>query len=141
MLLLGLDGLRVSEARSARVEDLSVERGCGVVMVTRQGGKSQTIPLAPRTAEAIDTLLDGHTTVPILSTSTGKPTKRPAVWRTLRRLAATAVPGKAGSLHTHDLRHPIRHRWIPRQVRRARATAWDLGLGRRRKGHRRRRRH
>jgi len=30
---------------------------------------------------------------------------RPAVWRTLRRLARSAVPAKAGSLHPHDLRH------------------------------------
>jgi site-specific recombinase XerD len=30
---------------------------------------------------------------------------RHAVWRLLRRLAATAVPDKAGSLHPHDLRH------------------------------------
>ena len=46
-----------------------------------------------------------RTSGPIFSTSTGKPMDRPAVWRTLRRLAREAVPAKAGSLHPHDLRH------------------------------------
>jgi len=105
VLLLGLNGLRVSEALGARVEDLTTERGHRVLKITRKGGKLQTIPLAPRTAAAIDTLLAGRTTGPIFATSTGKALDRPAVWRTLRRLAATAVPAKAGSLHPHDLRH------------------------------------
>jgi integrase/recombinase XerD len=105
VLLLALNGLRVSEALGAKVTDLDAERGHRVLRIVRKGGKSQTVPLAPRVAEAIDHLLAGRTEGPIFATSTGKALDRPAVWRTLRRLAATAVPAKAGSLHPHDLRH------------------------------------
>lgn len=105
VLLLALNGLRVSEALSTNVQDLATERGHHVVKITRKGGKRQTVPLAPRTAEAISTLIAERTSGPIFSTSTGKPMDRPAVWRTLRRLARQAVPAKAGSIHPHDLRH------------------------------------
>lgn len=105
VLLLGLNGLRVSEALGAQVADLTTERGHRVLKITRKGGRHQTIPLAPRVAEAVDTLLAGRTSGPIFATSTGKALDRPAVWRTLRRLAATAVPAKAATLHPHDLRH------------------------------------
>ncbi len=105
VLLLALNGLRVSEALSAKVEDLATERGHQVIKITRKGGKRQTVPLAPRTAEAISALVGERQTGPIFSTSTGKAMDRPAVWRTLRRLAREAVPTKAGSLHPHDLRH------------------------------------
>ena len=100
-----MNGLRISEALSAKVTDLSTERGHRVLKITRKGGKRQTVPLAPRTAEAIDRLLAGRTSGPIFSTTTGRAMDRPAAWRTLRRLAATTVPAKATSLHPHDLRH------------------------------------
>ena len=68
-------------------------------------GKDRRYRSRRRTAEAIASLIAGRTSGPIFSTSTGKPMDRPAVWRTLRRLARQAVPAKAGSLHPHDLRH------------------------------------
>ncbi|MHB1772319.1 MAG: tyrosine-type recombinase/integrase [Acidimicrobiales bacterium] len=105
VLLLGLNGLRISEALLARVEDLSSERGHKVLVVTRKGGRRATIPLAPRTAEAIDALVANRSTGPIFATRTGKALDRPAAWRTLRRLARDGVPSKAGSIHPHDLRH------------------------------------
>ncbi len=95
VLLLALNGLRVSEALSARVEDLTTERGHHVLRITRKGGKRQTVPLAPRTAEAIAALTGKRASGPVFPTSTGKPMDRPAVWRTLRRLARKAVPSKA----------------------------------------------
>jgi integrase len=52
--LLALNGLRVSEAVGADIEALGVERGHRTLVVTRKGGKVVTIPLAPRTARAID---------------------------------------------------------------------------------------
>ena len=52
--LLALNGLRVSEAASADIEHLGLERGHRTLTVTRKGGKVVTIPLAPRTARAID---------------------------------------------------------------------------------------
>ena len=52
--LLALNGLRVSEATGADIEALGVERGHRTLVITRKGGKVVTIPLAPRTARAID---------------------------------------------------------------------------------------
>jgi integrase/recombinase XerD len=52
--LLGLTGLRVSEATGADIEHLGLERGHRTLTITRKGGKVVTVPLAPRTARAID---------------------------------------------------------------------------------------
>jgi integrase len=49
-----LNGLRVSEATGADIEHLGLERGHRTLMITRNGGKVGTIPLAPPTARAID---------------------------------------------------------------------------------------
>jgi len=105
VLLLGLNGLRVSEVCGARAEDLGSERGHQVLTITRKGGMRARVPLAPRTAAALEGYLAGRTTGPLLITRTGAGMDRHAVWRLLRRLARTAVPDKAASLHPHDLRH------------------------------------
>ena len=52
--LLALNGLRVSEATGADIEHLGLERGHRTLVITRKGGKVVTIPLAPRTARAIE---------------------------------------------------------------------------------------
>lgn len=52
--LLALNGLRISEALAAGIEHLGVERGRRTLIITRKGGKIVTIPMAPRTARAID---------------------------------------------------------------------------------------
>jgi integrase/recombinase XerD len=52
--LLALNGLRVSEAIGADIEHLGLGRGHRTLVITRKGGKVVTIPLAPRTARAID---------------------------------------------------------------------------------------
>ena len=48
--LLALNGLRVSEAIGANIEQLGLERGHRTLTILRKGGKVVTIPLAPRTA-------------------------------------------------------------------------------------------
>jgi integrase/recombinase XerD len=103
--LLALNGLRVSEALAVDVTDLSTERGHRVLFVTRKGGKRATVPLSPRTAETVDAYLAGRTAGPLFATSTGARLDRGAAWRLLRKLARRAVPGKADSIHPHDLRH------------------------------------
>ena len=105
VLLLGLNGLRITEALSIDAADLDTERGHRVVRIVRKGGKCATVPLAPRTADAVDAYLNGREEGPLFVTATGKRWQRSEAWRTLRRLARDAVPGKAGSLHPHDLRH------------------------------------
>jgi integrase/recombinase XerD len=52
--LLALNGLRVSEALGADIEALGLERGHRTLTVLRKGGEVVTVPLAPRTARAVD---------------------------------------------------------------------------------------
>src|ERR687897_2536809 len=52
--LLALNGLRVSEAIGTDIEALGLERGHRTLTILRKGGKIATVPLAPRTARAID---------------------------------------------------------------------------------------
>ena len=62
--------------------------------------------MAPRTAEAVDDYVGERVTGPLFMTATGKRWQRSEVWRTLRRLARVAVPGKArpSTLTTSDTR-------------------------------------
>jgi hypothetical protein len=50
--LSALNGLRISEALGADIEQLNVERGHRTLRIVRKGVKQVTIPLAPRTARA-----------------------------------------------------------------------------------------
>ena len=59
-VLLGLNGLRVSEACETNVEDLAVERGHRTLRITGKGNKPATIPLVPRTARTIDLVVGEH---------------------------------------------------------------------------------
>ena len=64
--LLAMNGLRISEALGANVEDLAVDRGHRTLAIVRKGGKRVTIPLAPRTGRAMDRYVGERTTGPIL---------------------------------------------------------------------------
>jgi len=66
--LLALNGLRVSEATGANIEALGIERGHRTLVITRKGGKVVTIPLAPRTARAIDLAIGERVEGPIFLT-------------------------------------------------------------------------
>jgi integrase/recombinase XerD len=61
----------VSEASGADIEHLGLERGHRTLTVTRKGGKVVTVPLAPRTARAIDLAIGGRTGRPLFSLRTG----------------------------------------------------------------------
>ena len=64
--LLALNGLRVPEAIGADIERLGLERGHRTLVVSRKGGKTVTIPLAPRTARAVDLVVGERSEGPIL---------------------------------------------------------------------------
>jgi hypothetical protein len=63
--------LRVSEATGADIEHLGLERGHRTLAITRKGGKVVTIPLAPRTARAIDLATGERCDGPIFLPMTG----------------------------------------------------------------------
>jgi site-specific recombinase XerD len=63
--LLALNGLRISEALGADIADLDHNRGHRTLFIHRKGAKTATIPLAPRTARALDLYIGERTDGPI----------------------------------------------------------------------------
>jgi site-specific recombinase XerD len=71
-LLLGLNGLRVSEGCQTNVEDLGFDRGHGTLQIMGKGAKPATIPLVPRVARTIDLAVGELTEGPILRRRDGR---------------------------------------------------------------------
>ncbi len=101
--LLAVNGLRVSEALGADIDALGIERGLRTLTVLRTRGKVVTIPLAPRTARAIDLVIGERVEGPIFLGRNGERLDRHAAWRIVRRLARKAGINKPVGPHT--LRH------------------------------------
>jgi len=101
--LLALTGARISEALGADVADLGHERGHRTLRVTRKGGKTQTLVLAPRTAEAVERMLAGRQLGPLFVTRSGRRLDRHAAAKTIGRLARRA--GLGAGVSPHSLRH------------------------------------
>jgi site-specific recombinase XerD len=100
--LLALNGLRVSEACGVAAGDVSEMRGHQVITVVRKGGKRANVPLAPRTATAVTTLL-GTRSPAADAVTTLLGLDRYAAWRLVRDLAAAA--GITKRISPHSLRH------------------------------------
>jgi integrase/recombinase XerD len=101
--LLALNGLRVSEATGTDIEQLGLERGHRTLVITRKGGKVVTIPLAPRTARAIDLAVGERGEGPVFITQDGRRLDRHGASRIVRRVARRAGIGK--KIGPHTLRH------------------------------------
>jgi integrase/recombinase XerD len=101
--LLALNGLRVSEAVGANIEALGVERGHRTLVITRKGGKVVTVPLAPRTARAIDLAIGERNEGPIFLSAGGRRLDRHGAGRLVRRVARRAAITKP--IGPHTLRH------------------------------------
>ena len=104
MCLLALNGLRISEALGADIENLDYQRGHRTLFVHRKGHKSATIPLAPRTATSLDLYIGERTSGPIFLNAEGdRRLNRHAAARVVRRLAKAAGIDKR--ISPHSLRH------------------------------------
>jgi integrase/recombinase XerD len=101
--LLALNALRVSEACGADLSDLALANGHRVVRIVGKGNQPALIPLAPRTARAIDAAVGERTDGPLLARADGSRLDRHAAGRIVRRLAQRAGINKPISPHT--LRH------------------------------------
>jgi integrase/recombinase XerD len=88
--LLALNGLRVSEATGADIEHLGLERGHRTLTITRKGGKVVTIPLAPRTARAIDLAIGERTDGAVFLAADGQRLDRHGAGRLVRKVARRA---------------------------------------------------
>ncbi len=103
--LLALNGLRVSEATGADIEAIGLERGHRTLVITRKGGKVVTIPLAPRTARAIDLAIGERCEGPIFLAPDGRRLDRHGAGRIVRR-AAPASPSAWDRTHCGTLSSP-----------------------------------
>ncbi len=101
--LLVLNGLRVSEATGADIQALGMERGHRTLVITRKGGKVVTVPLAPRTARAIDLAVGERCEGPIFLAPDGRRLDRHGAARIVRRITRRA--GIAKPVGPHTLRH------------------------------------
>jgi site-specific recombinase XerD len=101
--LLALNGLRVSEAIGANIEQLGLERGHRTLTIVRKGGKIVTVPLAPRTARAVDLAVGERSDGPIFLAADGRRLNRHAAGRIVRRVARRA--GIYKRIGPHTLRH------------------------------------
>ena len=86
--------LRVIEALDADIEALGLERGHRTLAVARKGGKIVTIPLAPRTARAIDLAIGERLEGPIFLDTHGECLDRHAAGRMCGD--SPAEPGSTG---------------------------------------------
>ncbi|MEA2641533.1 MAG: integrase/recombinase XerD [Chloroflexota bacterium] len=105
VLLLAFTGIRISEALGANIEDLGSDRDVPVLRVRRKGGWQDQVPLPANVAHALGLHHGARLAGPLFVTRTGARWDRVAAWRTLRRIARTAIPAKGATFHPHDLRH------------------------------------
>jgi len=101
--LLAMNGLRVSEACNTNIEDMASGKGHRTVTVVRKGGHHELIPLAPRTARAIDLAVGERCEGPILLANNGERLTRCGAYRIVKRLARRA--GIAHRISPHSIRH------------------------------------
>lgn len=109
--LLGLNGLRISEAVAAQASDLGLSGGHRVLRVKRKGGKSGLIPLAPQLVSALEGYLGGRDSGPLLVRvhKTGRAiyplqgVTRESMHRRVKKLARLA--GVNPAISPHSLRH------------------------------------
>ncbi len=124
--LLGLNALRVSEACGADLDDLAIDNGHRTLRIVGKGAQPALIPLAPRTARAIDAAIGERAEGPLVARPNGTRLDRHAAGRIVRGLAKRA--GITKPISPHSLRH-------------AAITAAAVARGRRRGALRRRQEH
>jgi integrase len=92
----------VSEPAGAGIEHLGLGRGHRTLVIMRKGVKVVTIPLAPRTARAIDLATGERTQGPVFAAGDGRRPDRHGAARIVRR----------AQIAKHVSPHPLRHAFI-----------------------------
>jgi integrase len=100
-VLLGLNGLRVSEACATNIDALGFERGHRTLRIVGKGNKPATVPLVPRTARTIDLAIGDRREGPILRRRDGRRLDRRTAHRWVRLIGKRAG---LGIVHPHMLR-------------------------------------
>ncbi len=112
-VLLGLNGLRVSEACDTDIADLGFDRGHRTLRIIGKGAKPAVIPLVPRTARTVDLAIGERREGPILLRHDGQRLDRRTAHRWVK-----AVGKRAGLGHVHP--HMLRGAFI--------MAAFDAGV-------------
>src|SRR3954453_12795361 len=102
--LLLTNGLRISEAIAARIDDLTLTEGHRVLRYRRKGDKRTTAPLPADVLVALDALVGDRTEGPIFATKNGTTPDRVAAWRIVKRLAKTAGIKQPERISPHSMR-------------------------------------
>jgi site-specific recombinase XerD len=100
--LLGLSGLRISEACGLDVDSLTIEQGYDVIRFIGKGDKPAIVPLPLPVTRAVRELIGTRTDGPLLLNHNGSRMDRAAASRILDRLAAAA------SIDKHVPPHALR---------------------------------
>jgi site-specific recombinase XerD len=111
--LLGMIGLRVSEACAANITDIRYESGYELLHVIGKGAKPADIPLPIPVLRAVREATAGRSSGPILRTRSGRRMERAAASRALTRVArAAGVTRHISPTRTapHLLHHRARRR-------------------------------
>ena len=95
-VLLGLNGLRDSEACDTNIDDLGFDRGHRTLRIIGKGNKPAVIPLVPRTARTIDLAIGERRDGPILIRLDGARLDRRTAHRWVR-----SIGKRAGLGHVH----------------------------------------
>lgn len=102
--LLTFCGLRISEALNAEIRDYGHDHGHRVLKITRKGGKTARVALAPVVVRTLDAYLNGRTTGRVFVNRDGAgPYDYRSAYDQLRRLCRTA--GLPAGATPHSLRH------------------------------------
>jgi integrase len=101
--LLGLNGLRVSEACDTNIDNLGIDRGHRTLKIIGKGNKPAVIPLVPRTARTIDLAVGERPSGPILIRRDGARLDRRTAHRWVRSIGRRAG---IDAVHPHMLRAP-----------------------------------
>ena len=107
-----LTGVRISEALQASTADYGHDAGHRTLNIRRKGGRCAKVAVPAPAVVALNSYLgtDGADLVfgqpqslPLFTTSTGRPWHRSEAFRTIQRLARRA--GIEGQISPHSLRH------------------------------------
>jgi site-specific recombinase XerD len=101
--MLGLLGLRISEACGTDVDDLGLVHGHRVLHILGKGDKPAIVPLAPQVGRDIDRVVDGRLAGPLLRHRDGLRMDRRCADRIIKSLALSC--GITHRVHPHALRH------------------------------------
>jgi integrase/recombinase XerD len=102
--LMGLLGLRVSEACNVRIEDFQdVERGHRVLRVWGKGNKPATMPLPIPVLRTMEKATGDRTSGYLIRRANGEKQDRGGAYHWIKQLARKA--GLPAAVHPHTLRH------------------------------------